>query len=437
MDVAAFEALIERFEEKSGEAMSVASIGEQTYRYVGDDEAHLIMAIIENYLVVSIVPTALSSEQLGTVLGLTLPTRNIGDAGVLARIAEEYDYTSHALGFIDIERVVATFLDDQSGVNEELLKLMDYDDSQLTDVCRKEIREMSSVMPRMVTGYSEVSVDNFTSNLVLEIRNDIATSLATLAAAVPGLGMDHDGLFSFGMSLDVLAAREFYAARLDALEADPYECELFAESQSGVVAQGRAALNQPIPPLAYGFKGFLAVIDGIGDFDFARQQPPEDIDMRLLVAIDNAEALLAMGTMFSPELAALNLQSDGEPVEMTMPQLTGRTDSLHIAMTDNLLGVAVGTDAKDGLGELMKAGATEPPPSFSMTMDAASYYQLMGEVMMTPKDGAEQTTAMPPEVATAIGNVMNEFGKLLDRISVDVVLTVRGVEIQSKVELAD
>jgi hypothetical protein len=32
---------------------------------------------------------------------------------------------------------------------------------------------------------------------------------------------------------------------------------------------------------------------------------------------------------------------------------------------------------------------------------------------------------------------MNEFGKLLDRISVDVVLTVRGVEIQSIVELAD
>jgi len=435
-DTAAFEALIARFEEKSGEAMSVANIGEQTYRYVGDDDAHLVIAIIDKYLVATVVPAALSTEQLEKVLGLTLPTRNIGTAGVLDSLASEYGYTPHTLGFIDIERVVATFLDEQSGVNAELLKLMDYDGSVLTDVCRKEIREMSGVIPRMVTGYTEVSVDRFNSRLVFELRNDIATNLATLAAVVPGLGSDHGGLFSFGMSLDVLAARDFYAARLDALEADPYECELFAELQGGV-AQGRAVLNQPVPPLAYGFKGFLAVIDDIGDFDFASQRPPEKIDMRLLVAIDNAEALLAMGTMFSPELAALNLQPDGKPVEMAMPQLAGRTDSLSIAMTDNLLGVAVGADAKDGLGELLTADAIEPPPSFSMTMDASSYYQLMGEIMMTPNEGTDESAEMSPEIAQALGTMMNEFGKLLDRISVDIVLTDRGVEIQSNVELVD
>ncbi len=435
-DTAAFEALIARFEEKSGESMSVASIGEQTYRYVGDDDAHLVIAIIDEFLVATVVPAALSTEQLEKVLGLTLPTRNIGTAGVLDSLASEYGYTPHALGFVDIERVAATFLDEQSGVNAELLKLMDYDGSVLTDVCRKEIREMSGVIPRMVTGYTEVSVDRFNSRLVFELRNDIATNLATLAAVVPGLGSDHGGLFSFGMSLDVLAARDFYAARLDALEADPYECELFAELQGGV-AQGRAVLNQPVPPLAYGFKGFLAVIDDIGDFDFASQRPPEKIDMRLLVAIDNAEALLAMGTMFSPELAALNLQPDGKPVEMAMPQLAGRTDSLSIAMTDNLLGVAVGADAKDGLGELLTADAIEPPPSFSMTMDASSYYQLMGEIMMTPNEGTDESAEMSPEIAQALGTMMNEFGKLLDRISVDIVLTDRGVEIQSNVELVD
>jgi len=435
-DVNAFEALISRFEEKSGESMSVASIGEQTYRYVGDEDARLVLAIIDNYLVVTVVPAELSTGQLENVLGLTLPTRNIGSAGVLDSLASEYGYTPYALGFVDFERVVATFLDGQSGVNAELLRLMDYDSSVLTDVCRKEIRQMSGVMPRMVTGYTEVSVDNFDSRLVFEMRDDIATNLAALAAVVPGLGTDHGGLFSFGMSLDVLAARDFYAARLDALEADPYECELFAELQNGV-AQGRAVLNQPVPPLAYGFKGFLAVIDDIGDFDLASQRPPEKIDMRVLIAIDNAAALLAMGTMFSPELAALNLQPDGKPVEMAMPQLSGRSDSLAIAMTDNLLGVAVGADAKNGLGNLLKADATEPPPSFSMTMDAASYYHLMGEIMTTQSEAAEAPSELPPELAQAIGGVLTEFGKLLDRISVDVVLTDRGVEIQSNVELVD
>ncbi|NOX68115.1 MAG: hypothetical protein GXP15_02930 [Gammaproteobacteria bacterium] len=433
-DVDAFEATIARLEEKGGNEMSVASIDGQSYRYVGNDEARLIIAVIDSYLVVSAVPTALPDEQLSAVLGLTLPKENIGSAGILGKLADEYGYTPHALGFIDMERLAATFLDQQSGVNAELLELMDFDASALSDVCRAEIRDMSGVMPRIVAGYTELNAERIRSNAVFEIRNDIATGLAKLAAAVPGLGEDNGGLLSFGMSLDLLAARDFYSARLDALEADPYKCELFAELQNGV-AKGRAALNQPIPPIAYGFKGFLAVVDSIEGFDLATRRPPTDIDARFLVAIDNAAGLLAMGTMFSPELAALDLQPDGKPVKFDVPQLVSQFGSAYVAMTDNALGMAVGTNAESDLTGFLVADGGAPPPVVSLHMDAGTYYEFLGEAMLV--GGDEEPVETSAELLEAVSNVMTQVGDLLDRMSFNIVFTEQGIEFQSLVTLSD
>ena len=113
-------------------------------------------------------------------------------------------------------------------------------------------------MPRIVGGYNDLSTEQIASTAIFELRDDIAGELTKLSAPVPGLGKDHGGLMSFGLGLDLLAARKFYEARLDALDANPYECELFAELQAGV-AGGRAALQAPLPPIVYGIKGFLAV----------------------------------------------------------------------------------------------------------------------------------------------------------------------------------
>ena len=48
--------------------------------------------------------------------------------------------------------------------------------------------------------------------------SDIALGLAAIPAAVPGLGQQFEGMFSFGMGANLLAAREFYEARITAVE---------------------------------------------------------------------------------------------------------------------------------------------------------------------------------------------------------------------------
>ena len=427
------EATIARVEKEANQSMAVTMIDGQSYRYAGDEEARLVVAVIDDEFVISIVPTNLPEDSLKSVLGLTLPSSSIADTGELQKIIDDNGYQSHSVGLIDVERIVATFLDDQSGVNAELLTLMEYDGSVLSDVCKSEIRSMATVVPRIITGYTEMSVEKFTSNTIVELRSDIAAGLGTLPAPVPGLGSEQGALFSFGMSLDPLAAREFYASQLDAMEAEPYQCELFAELQAGVV-QGREVLNQPIPPMVYGFKGFLAVIEDIQGLDLAKKQPPTSADFRFLIATNNAEGLLAMGAMFSPEIAALDLQPDGVPVRFESPQFANVVDVAYVAMTEGALALSMGAGTEARLGDMLTAAFSDPTPFMSMEMDAARYYDFIAQAVALEDDEENPT---PPELKAAISEMVGVVGNMFSRMTIEIEFTERGVEFPTTIVLSD
>lgn len=428
----AFESALAGFEEEAGEPMATATIDGVSYRHAGDDKVRVIIAVLESQAVATVVPASLSDDSLRAVMGLTLPAQNISDSGKLLAMAETYDFTSHMLGYFDMERVASVFTTAQSGPNAELLATAGYDHSMLSDVCKAEFAELAGVAPRIVTGYTGISSTALESKVVLELRSDIADGLATLPAPVPGLGMDHGGLFSFGMSIDLLAAREFYTARLDAMEADPFECEHLSGMQAGV-AQGRALLQQPVPPMVYGVKGFLAVVDNIEGLNMATKQPPTSIDMRFLLSTENAPGLVAMGTMFSPELAALNLQADGKPVKLDVPQMqAGPVDEAWIAMSDTAIALAVGDGGEAKVGGMLTKAAGTPPPFMSTHMDASRYYGFVAEAMR-----AGQADSETPEVSESMAEMMEAFGRLFERIAVDIQFTDRGIEVPSVVTLSE
>jgi hypothetical protein len=392
----------------------------------------VIVAAIDDQLVVSAVPGDLPEGLLKSVLGIEMPGTSIADSGELTALAEKYGYQSYGLGLVDAERIASIFLDDQTGVNREVLALMDYDSSSLPDVCKSEIRSIAGVAPRFVTGYTDLTGQHIKSNSVVELRSDLAAGMQKLTTPVPGLGTEQGGLMSFGMSLNLLAAREFYSARLDALEADPFECELFADLQAGV-AKGRALLNQPVPPIVYGFQGFLAVIEDIKGMDIGKQQPPTDIDMRVLVATDNAEGLLAMGAMFSPEIAALNLKPDSKPVKVEVPAIASSIEAAFVAMSENALALSFGTGSESGLEAMLGAASNDPAPFMSMDMDAGRYYGFIGDAM-TLSDPEDE---LPAEAVKATGDVMKTLQKMFSRVSVDIQFTERGVELPTTMVLAD
>ena len=450
-DGALFESALSRIEEKAGEKMDVATIAGSPVRYVVADDVKVLIAIHEKQVVTSVAPASFSDSQIADLLGLSAPKSSIADSGVLKSIASEYGFNDYFVGYIDIERIAEIVTGGASGLDADLMTILEnLDDSdesvesdepavvaesgELSDVCRAEIRSMAGVMPRIVMGYTDVSPDRFDSLFILELRDDIATSLAALTAPVPGLGEDTGGLMSFGMSIDVMAMRNFYEAQLDALEADPFLCEEFADIQAGV-ADGRMALQQPVPPMVYDFRGFVAVIKDIEGLDMANRTPPTSVDGKFLLAMDNAPALISLGAMLSPELAGLDLQPDGEPLKLDMPQAQALGGDVYVAMTDDALALSVGDGAETELAQMLNADATNNGTFLSFSMDAARYYTFIGEAMALSEPDDEHE--MSPEFQAAMQDMMLAIADIYDRMLVDVKFTEKGIVIDSSVTLRD
>ncbi|MBT8079032.1 MAG: hypothetical protein KJO31_10700 [Gammaproteobacteria bacterium] len=429
-----FEQALERIEADAGEAMETDSVDGHSYRFAGDEKGRVVLAVMGDDLVISLVPTAGGDDILRSVLGLTLPASSIAATDTLAELQREYDFTPYYMGYVDVTRIAEVFLEEQHGGNAVLLREMGYDPATKSDVCKAEIRQVAAIMPRLVTGYREFSEERFVSNTVLELRDDIAADLTTLTAPVPGLGQPQSGLLAFGMSLNVLGAREFYAARLDAMEKDPFECEHFAELQAGV-SKGRAVLDQPVPPVVYDFKGFLAVIEEIEGLDLASERPPTSMDLWLLLAMDNVQNLIAMGSMFSPELAALDLQPNGEIVALQHPMLEATVGTAFAAMTNAALAISMGEGMEANLPGALEGSPSDPSPFFSTEMDASRYYSFMAEVMAM--EAPEGEDAPSPETKAALQDVMNGLAQVLERIRVDVHFTERGIEMPSVATLKE
>ena len=205
---------------------------------------------------------------------------------------------------------------------------------------------------------------------------------------------------------------------------------------AGDGVRGLQGLQQPLPPMVYDFKGFIAVIDEIEGLDVAKQTPPTSIDGRFMIAMDNAPALVAMGAMFSPELATLNLQPDGEPVALDMPQLQMMGLSAHAALTDTAVAIAVGEDSAQDLGDMLGAQPSDTTPLASFSMDAARYYGFLGDAIAAAEPG-EDEEAPSPEMQAAMKDIMNAVASLYERMSVDILLTENGVEMKAVEHLAD
>ncbi len=434
-DGALFEDALSRMEDKAGQKLPVASIGEYSYRYFDADKIRFIIAVLGNQAVMTLLPADSDDAKTSLALGLTLPTESIMGSSTLQDIASTYGYTNHYIGFFDFEGFADRFTGTASGSDADLLAMMDQDTSELSDVCRTEIQATAGIAPRMVMGYTEVGLSRFESSVVIELRTDIAAGLSLLPAVVPGLGGDPGGLLSFGFSLDVKAARDFFEGRLDALEASPYECELFADLQAGV-ASGRAALDQPVPPMVYDFKGFVAIIDDIEGLDIGAKTPPTSIDGQFMLAMDNAQALVSMGALFSPEIAELNLQADGKAVPLDNAQIQSMGFDTFAALTENALAIGVGENAGQALEEMLAVESDEAGPFMSFSMDAARYYSFIGDAVAAAEQD-DSGKAPPPEIQAAVNDMMDIVSKLYDRMSVDVDLTERGIELRSSVTLKD
>ena len=432
---ALFDATIERFEKQAETPLEIGEVNGNAYKYIDVDGAHLIIATLDEQAILTLVPASFDESQVAYALGVDKPKSSLAKTRKLRDINKEYGFTNHMTGYFDGQRIAQLFMGPASGLDQEVFDAFEYSQPELSDSCRSEITQMAGIAPRMVFGYSKVSTNAIESLMVIEMRDDLAQSLANVPSAVPGLGSDPGGFMSFGVGLNLLALRNFYEERLDSIEADPYECEMFADLQSGA-AKGREALNQPVPPVVYSFRGFVANITDINGLDMANNVPPESIDASLLVAIENAESLVAMAAMMDPQIAAMNLIADGKPVRLELAQLAEFADDAFAALSNNSVAVSIGAGAESNSANMLVADSTTPAPFLSMSMDSARYYSMMSDAMAQEQQD-ESGEQMSPAMRDAMSDIMRLSGSMYERMTVDIHFTGRGVEIGGRMLLSD
>ena len=430
----AFEAKLAEFEATADAQMTDAEINGVPVQYLSGDGIRMFVAVIDDYAVVAVAHDSISEAQTAALLGITRPSESLADSGALVALAERYDFTGYGLGYLDHTRIANAMLDAPSGINAELLETLGYSFESVPQQCRTDIKDAVSKMPRLAFGYTDVTTDVIRSNTVAELSSELALGLSALSTPVPGMGTDLGGMGSFGFSLDLLAAREFLEARIDAYEADPYQCDWMA-GLGDSLAQARAALAQPVPPVAYSIKGFVGVIDAIDGIDVTGQQPPTDVEARLLVASDNAMGLFQMGALFSPELQTLDIEPNGEPVELALPPMLGPVEDAWLAMTESALALGVGQPDPAALSTLIDATPVEPAPTMSIRLDGDRYRQFIADAMEAGEAAAGGGQTTSEEAREAMTTVIAGVGELIDRIAVDMVLTERGIELPSSVTL--
>ncbi len=436
VDSDAFEAKLEEFEAEAGSDMDIMTIDGNPVRNAGDGELDLMIAVLEDQAVFSLAPSAFTEDQRAELLGFTAPAQTIVDSGELDAIAEKYGYSYWMLGYFDIVDLVNWVVGNGEGLDAALYALAAEEGEMagLSDVCKAEMLELASAMPRIVTGYTELTPSRLGSDAVFELRSDLAQDLMATTTAVPGLGSDPGGAMSFGMSLDVMGWRGFVENRIDAIDADPYECAEFADlNQFG--AEARAGLQQPLPPFVLGLKGFFVDVEDIVGLDMVTQAPPSEIDARIMLAMDNAPSMLAMLGMFSPELAAVQVEPNGEAVPLDLPMAAMLGGPTYIAMNDDALAVSVGEGLQDGLGSMLTAAPTADNIIMSFAMDAGRYYEFIGEVMMTENPYDDSEEPMPEEVNESVRDLMNSFAELYDRAIIDVRATEDGLSVESVITI--
>lgn len=435
-DADAFDDALGRIESAAAVEFETASLDGRSYRYRDIEKMRLIIATLGRDAVITLVPVGYDDARLAEALGLKKPRNSLARSKELRRLARDYGLTDHMIGVVDVRRLANGLLRDPDGRNAVFLRQIGRESLELSEVCQAEFEELANVAPRIVTGYTKVAKDGVDMSMTVDLRDDIAAGLMDLPAVVPGLGADFGGLMSFGFSLDPLALRAFYEARLDGMEADPFECEFLGELQASV-PKGREALAQPIPPMVYSFRGLLANVIDVRGGDLADDKPPEEIDGGVLFAVDNAEALVTMAAMMSPEVAALNLLPDGKARQLKLPQLAEMAQEAFAALSETALAVAVGAGAERAVEAMLTAKPAASRPFASFSMDAQRYYELMSNAVMREEPDEAGKEPLPREIREAIRDIMLSSSALYERMAVAVHFTERGIEISSRMAFVD
>lgn len=431
-DAQRLNAMIDRVEQRAGVQAMRAELGGQAYRRIDLGAVDAVIAVSQGYAVAGLLADSLFDSDLPLLLGQRAPANDLSSQGEMRALIERHAFSGHGEGYIRLDRLLATLLGKGSGHGAEVMRALGGQPVPVSTACMSLIEDIVGGMPRMVVGVTRADEQQLATRAIWESSPTVASYLQKLAAPVPGVGAPYQGLVAMGLGVDLPQLRNGIEALLRHVADAGAGCEwIDPAALKAVMPQ----LNLALGPMTAGIKGFNLHLDELQiDPDTLE---PRDVRAGLLAAVDDPRGVFALGAMFNPALATLEVPSDGSLVEI--PQ--GLVDEpgappLQVAMKDKALVLLAGANPAETLEPLLGAGFSNPSPLFAADYGVRELVERFGGLL----DGAvtQLTQQGELEMAEELREQMASFrlqAQLFERLRMSMYANEEGLVIEQVMEL--
>lgn len=431
-DATKLNALLDRVEQRAGVSARRAELAGQSYRRIDLGEVDIVLAVTDRHLIGGLLADSLFDRDLPLLLGQAMPERSLAEAGDIRTLIDRYAFTGYGEGFVKLDELVDTLLGEGQARNREVMQALGAMQAPVSDGCMQLTRQVVAGMPRMVMGVKAADEHRMVARGIWESSPAVAAYLQNLAAPVPGVGAAHKGLVAFGVGLDLPQLRNGIEALLRFVSASSNSCEwVDPDTLQTVMPQ----LNLALGPMTAGIKGFNLQIDDIA-ID-PQTLEPTDVRAGLLAAVDDPRGIFALGAMFNPALAAIEIPNDGSFVEVPGELgLEQDTPPLRVAVRDRALLLLAGGASADFAAQLTNAVAVTPSPLFAIDYGVHQLVERFGGVM--EQAAADLGAQGEEDLAADVRDQLNNFrlqAQVFDRLRISVHASADGMVMDQVMEL--
>ena len=295
------------------------------------------ITIKDEQLIIGLLPSTVEQAVIEELFGLTLPNLSLLQSGAIEQLEQRYQYSPYGSGRFSTQKIVHEVI---SPVHPATQALMAAGGAAPLDVeqCRSDIDRLTHLFPAIVMGLHAVDTQRISASVRLATSSDIADDLSSITTSVPGLGSGQ-GIASLGIALDIPAvtrALQKYAGQVRTI---PFTCPEL-EGINEMWGELGLLTNNPMTMLVG------PALSGINvRLDSFTMDPMQPTGSGVIgFATPNAQGLVSAISMFVPQIASLNLQSNGEVKQVDPSLLPPDTPSVHAAMSDKAILLGVGLD---------------------------------------------------------------------------------------------
>lgn len=412
-DPKAFDGFVGRMENAYGTKLDVAKIGDQSYRrlLMPDSGSEIILATMDKYAVLAMLPADAAQPLLRQALGLDRPSKSIQESGRLADLAKSKGYNKDFVGLLDLTRALPLAASGKDPLFDALFKAHAKNESAKTGEpvadqaaipasCQTDAARIAARVPSMSFGYTKLDAKEQDMRLDVSLAGDITKAFSGLKVALPGLGTDGTAPFDMALALPMAQLRTFWSAQADAVAAKPFTCPTLSDMNSSFAKIGPLMQKAAIPP----FGDLLGLHIALDTFKPNSSGGMPSFTGRVVIGTNNPAGLLAMGQMMTPALAQMKITNDSKPAALpaNLTQMVGQP--VWVAMGEKALafGIGAGEDAK--LGGALKQSGGGDGQLMRMHLDGAMYVSWID--MMAQKTSAMVAAAASmPQGEAAAGDV--------------------------------